>query len=513
MVAMNEPLICWVCVLLVTFWRFVMSIRCCRTCADRRLAACLGHHSFILEWYFLAVVLLILHLFRASFDIIWFDYVKDRFLTIEHLQAKVPPEEVAVELALSDSLRKLAVVAPLVGLACFLVNVYHIKTFVQRQRNAMLEETRRKQAEGCPLELGCAVVDGAGRIGTVVTMSDDSSDPFPVKVRFEGGSSDWVRRDGVRMHVAESNPWHLTQSGDMTLLVIMMPAVFVVMAMRAEIRVLQIFLGSSYRQGDSWAAYALWRRCTYAMDLECAAAFQYLTVVAFALLCSQFFGIDDLTERVEIREKQLIMENNRLRTQLHRQGGLVESSLRDDLAAANAEHQFSLTWAGLQGLWSYIIVGFMRCVFSIAMACVVELRQDYYQRLMVSVLAKYQPVFVFTAMLCIYNWTIVQRLQDIKRPEALGPRATFKFIAVRGLLLVGDGQKVILHGLVGKHLLHLSGPQADLLHSILLLFECGFVVAWNFWMWSDRVMSRKELRRPLQTVSFAPGPREPLLES
>lgn len=127
-------------------------------------------------------------------------------------------------------------------------------------------------------------------------------------------------------------------------------------------------------------------------------------------------------------------------------------------------------------------------------------------------LDKYQPVFVFTAMLCIYNWTIIQRLQDIKRKEALGHNATLKFIGVRALLLVGDGQTFLLHGIVGKRWLHLSDSQADLLHSVLLIPECFLVVLWNWRMWSGRVKGRKELRKKASNWS-ASNITNPLLNT
>jgi len=509
---MNEPLLCWICVVAIAVWRVVMLNKRFRERVERLMH--LGGDAFLLEWYFLAMTVLSLWLARAMYDVVLYDYIVDRAFFIEPavLQEKVPRELVSGDLAFPVPLRRLAALAPLVGFASFLWNSYHIYTFVQRQKNAALDEVKCKREGDCPLELGCMVVDVSGRVGKVGTICDDPNDAFPVKVHYEDGGSDWVARDGLSMYVEESNPWHLDPSADMTLLVIMMPAVFVVMAMRSEIRVLQIFLGSSFKEGEIWGEYALWRKCTYTMDLECAAAFQYLTVVAFALLCAQFFGVEDLTESVERREKHLIIQSNKLRHRLHQEGEPVDSSLSKDLEAANAEHQFSLTWAGLQGLWSYVIVGVFRCMFSITMAGLVELHSDY-QDLLVNLLDKYQPVFVFAAMLCIYNWTIIQRLQDIKRKEALGPNATLKFIAVRGLLLVGDGQKLALHGSLGKQWLHLSDPQADLVHSILLLFECLLVVAWNVQMWSGRVMGRKELRRGDRTGVLARSVGEPLLSA
>merc|ERR1719362_2623461 len=63
-----------------------------------------------------------------------------------------------------------------------------------------------------------------------------------------------------------------------------------------------------------------------------------------------------------------------------------------------------------------------------------------------------QPIYVFTTMICVYNWIIVSKLPDLTKEDALGKSATLKFIAARVLLLVGDGQKGFLLFLV--HLNH-----------------------------------------------------------
>jgi len=455
---------------------------------------------------------------KTFFDIVWFDYYKDSMLMKPGLQDRIPKAAAEAE-AFPFWLRRMAVIAPLVGLVSFLVNSYHVYNFVLARKEEAVSEMQQKQSGDYPLDLGLCVVLN-GRPGTVKMINSDPDDALPIKVDFEDGHSDWARREQVQVYVAESNAWQLKQSEELTLLVIMMPAMFVVMAMRAEIRVLEILLGSSFRRGSSWEDYELWRRGTYTMDLECAAAFQYVTVVAFALLCAQFFSIGELSRDVELREKDLILRINKL--QRHGAGGeAVESSLSSELQKADRVHFFSLTWAGLQGLWSYVLVGFLRCLLNIVTAGLLELGHGKDMRSLIEVLDKFEPVFVFTTLLCIYNWTIIQRLPDIKRKEALGPRATLKFIAVRLLLLVGDGQRAVLTGMVGKRWLHLTQSKADLLHTSLLLCESFVVVLWNLYMWSDSVMSEDERRRQkrLQRMATAAKSRratsqqEPLLGS
>jgi len=97
---------------------------------------------------------------------------------------------------------------------------------------------------------------------------------------------------------------------------------------------------------------------------------------------------------------------------------------------------------------------------------------------------------VFTTIICIYNWSILQKLRDIKREVALGPDATYNFIAVRALLLVSDGQKSFLQ--FGTKNAVLTMHQADLLNVNLLIFECCLLIIVNRHFWKKRVYGKKD---------------------
>lgn len=446
---MNEPLLCWIGLLLVTLWKWATSTEYGMKMLRRRVAPHLRGHSWLVEWYSIAISLLGLFLMRTLYDVFVFDYWKDHFLTASGLQDALPGDAKYKDgLELQPWLRVAAVVMPFVGFVCFIVNVIHVFYFVRRQK------VQREQEE---------------------TMAAAAGE--------------------------ESSPWHLDKWATLTLLVIMTPAVFVVMAMRAQIRILQVFLGTSFHQGDDWRSYKLWRTETYDMDLQCAAAFQYLTVAAFVRLVSQFFNMGDLIQAVEeITE----MRPTELHTRLKRhetqpvETQSVQASLRRSLKVEEDKQHYALTFAGMQGMWSYIIVGFARCILGIVMACLQELEDSsHWARAALDSLnkwaveAQFKPVFVFTAVLCVYNWGIIQKLQDIKRDDAFGKSATLKFMGVRLLLLLGDMQKAALQGHVGKVLLGLSAYQGDLLHAILLLFECALVVAWNMLMWHCQAVRQR----------------------
>merc|ERR1719203_1271796 len=124
----------------------------------------------------------------------------------------------------------------------------------------------------------------------------------------------------------------------MVLYVIATPIVFVVMSMRAEIRVLAVMTGSLHVPGgpwtegqiespeyqDAWQTQKVLEGATYKADLEIAGFFQYMTIFSFARLCVSY--------------------------------------LRD----APVQYRFALKTAALQGVFLYVIFGCLRSVATFA---------------------------------------------------------------------------------------------------------------------------------------------------
>jgi len=466
------------------------------------------------QWYFFAMVILILGFFHAFFNIVWYDYYEDKFLFSSDYQKRVrdnSPKSLG-SVVFPKWLKFMAIIAPIVGWVAFLINIYHVCVYTKDRSLKKLERVKKLEVavgtSGEPLLPKILKVDDAVNVkmypanvkGKILMINDDEDDPTPVEVELEDGVKSWVGWTQVEVCVEESNPWRLLETEELTLLVIMMPGVFIVMAMQALIRILEVFSGSTWTPtstvidlDEDWKTYVLWRRNTYLMDLDIAAAFQYVTVFAFAMLCAQYFSMAGLNRTVLNREKKLSLKIDKLE-----QDGKVDSSssatrvltseLKEELTRANEEHSYSLKWAGLQGIGFYILVGVGRCLVNIICAGMKELHE--HKALLMQVLDKYQPVFISSTILCIYNWTVIQTLEDIKSEHAFGPRATFKFIAVRGLLLIGDAQANVLRYVATKSWINFTAHQADLLHVILLMIECLAVVLWNLAMWRRPVTTR-----------------------
>merc|ERR1719330_717783 len=122
--------------------------------------------------------------------------------------------------------------------------------------------------------------------------------------------------------------------------------------MHAEFRYLQTLLGSGFHAEDTWDYFVRWRQSTGDMDLQCAVTFQFLTVFAFALLCSKHFRLDTLAGQVIEKELQIKNKFNELAasTQGNDERLPPQSELEESLRKANDDHAFALQWAGLQGI-------------------------------------------------------------------------------------------------------------------------------------------------------------------
>jgi len=197
----------------------------------------------------------------------------------------------------------------------------------------------------------------------------------------------------------------------------------------------------------------------------------------------------------------------------------------ESLEQSSKDHKFALKFSGLQGIGVYALVGALRSILVIAIAFFCELKKMAMVSTLQKIMDNLRPIYVFTTFICIYNWIIVSKLPDLTKKEALGKSATLKFIAARVLLLVGDGQKGVLHFWVEHQdklpewaqdkipgWAHINDNEAALLHVVLLMILwCPGIVAWNLFFWTDRAK-----RKDILSFSFFPNnanqTREPLLQ-
>jgi len=266
-----------------------------------------------------------------------------------------------------------------------------------------------------------------------------------------------------------------------------MPAFFLVMALRAEIRVLQVMTGNrwaevlpEHRPHASWEQVELTYGSLYITNLEAGSMFQYLTVWAFAVLCCRYLNLEHMLQQVQ--EK---LDNISLEMHPDQDPREANKEFMEKLNEANDEQHRSLVFGGLQGIWAYILVGMARSVFDIT-AAILKVHGWNQQAIELQrlVLTQLSPIFAFTAAMCVYNSIVIFSMKAIRDESAFGKFAAIKFAGTRALLLIAQFQPVILRR-GGEQLFGFSQAQQRLMNTCLLIMECLCVALFN--MWSFRV--------------------------
>jgi len=200
----------------------------------------------------------------------------------------------------------------------------------------------------------------------------------------------------------------------------------------------------------------------------------------------------DLEAKVSDREMRLIEGFNVAVRGTYTDAYTLDSEMAAELAEANKEHKFALYWAGMQGIGAYIIVGTVRCLFHLCAAMAALFWDEaFVDEKTEQVMSRVQPVFVFTAVLCIWNWSIISQMKTLKAKGALGRKASLKFIGVRFLILVSDGDKSFMHFL-SNDLKWIEERDELLLHVCVLSCTCFLVAVWNLLVWKDVPEDRVE---------------------
>jgi len=342
-------------------------------------------------------------------------------------------------------LRWLGIVAPCFGLVFFLLNVAHVAEWTHDRMVANMDKrSARRKGQGDFLLRNSPVIHMKRQAIIVVGAPQPDDKQIMIKYTDGTGGFDWVFRDPVSKKfgtleavIEETSPWKMSVQEEMSLVVIIMPAIFIMMALFAEIRCIQLIGGTLFHEwqaeGGTWHEFQIWHRSTEQMDLECAATFQFIIVAAFARLCSWFFSLDKLVGEVDQRMVNTDTHRNELKAFIESSGRIApkpESAIVDrkvimeSLMQSSSDHKFALTYSGLQGIGVYALVGALRSMLAIAIAFFCEQKKMYFVDSLQSLMDKLQPIYVFTTLICIYNWIIVSKLPDLTKPEALGKRAT-----------------------------------------------------------------------------------------
>lgn len=304
-----------------------------------------------------------------------------------------------------------------------------------------------------------------------------------------------VVRAQARLH--KDLPWRMNRERFTILVVIAMPLMFILFAMRAEIRIWAVMTGSCWLPyvkdrpaSITWEKVRDAEMALYHSDIEMASFFVFITINTFARLCTNY------------------------------------------LTDAPAAYRFTLKWAGLQGVYLYVIFGAIRSLSNVVISLLVGLPQmaAYKAKLLstqAQILDKSDPVFMVATVLCVYNMIILCRMEDIKKK--LG-NANLKFQATRILVLLAQFQMKILIGLtVGSKIYellmhlppkyavhvdpllkswHLSVPRAQLLHAALLNIECLFVALFNRCAWPASTDYGADEKRTAAAREIAPVDEE-----
>lgn len=457
------------------------------------------------QWYTVTMLLLGFFLLRTFYDVVKYDICGYSFLaspliqrnidSIKDSQGRPLSDEEKMGLGFSTWLRWLAIATPFLSVVAFLLIAVHIwlyaRCVIDKSKAQLNLKRERGLSKPCH-ELRDSRVRCKGELATIIQV-DVEENLLPYKVETESGVQDWVGKEELELVFDTPLHWHFQAESDLALLVIIMPAFFVVMALRAEIRILEIMTGewaaspAGQRIFATWDEVKLTYSSLYTTDLELGSAFQFLTVWAFARLCCRHLHLGHMVREVQDRLESMSLELNRRRSHSN------DSHLKDvrgeilnKLRKASDEQQSSLVWAGMQGIWAYIFVGAVRTLFDMAEATLKTIyrNEEAAMVLQEQVLTRLGPVFAFSALLCVYNSTIIFGMTVIKDENALGKWANLKFLGTRILLLLCQFQPVIL-SVVGDKAFGFSCHQERLTNATLLSAECLIVAGFNFWSLGD----------------------------
>mmetsp|Transcript_8314 Transcript_8314/g.21072 ORF Transcript_8314/g.21072 Transcript_8314/m.21072 type:complete len:591 (-) Transcript_8314:179-1951(-) len=302
------------------------------------------------------------------------------------------------------------------------------------------------------------------------------SEPFNFGVMADSGVAHWlfVERDE---DTEEERPRYFpNQKEDMMLLMIMLPAVFAVLAMKSVIRVVEIF--TTYKDNEEiWGMLiALFRA-----DLSLAVAVEFITISSFGILCMRLI-----------------------------------SARADGVETVGVS---TVWWLTMNGVGAYVLIGLTRCIcIMIVLVKDAPAWQDFEAEWfpglhldMVASLFLHQSkqVFMFALVLLMWNMYFICKL-DIIQAEL--PNANMKFNGVRLLVVIAQVQEGVLVPHMSQsgeqvtlieqfkekvplplQLGYISGYQGMLWHVSLLCVECLVMVLFQYVVWSktcDRLSAR-----------------------
>lgn len=438
---MDEPLLCWIFLLLAIAWGSCTRSQQTQEALKRRC----GMLTPLVQWYNVTFVLLFLLFLRTLMDIFKFEYIQDRFLSWEVYSETLDPSKTGIPLSPAELdtahgplvipswIRFLSLASPIAGVVAFGYSAYQVVSGIL--------------------------------FGTNVADAETPGERF----------------------------LHMVVRG--------MPLVYIVMALRATIRQWAVMTGSCWlpyahvemtlaERQQTWKYLKAAEISTYTQDLEVASGFQFFAVWCFGQVCSKAL------------RRVLFEEGLRLANSFNQQAEPMETDTntvsRDGTILLQLGilglHSFVILGV-VKTVFNMIIA---MCSANWKLEAMVEPFQQVF-------LQTFDPVFVFATILSVINMLLLGKMEMVEKvlpnvnmkfnaTRALLLIGQGQLTVLRAATTDGDTHTSkflsMLHKIPFAPFNHMEWwfdmNQARLVHSSLLCFECLAVVIFNDKMWTNK---------------------------
>lgn len=301
-------------------------------------------------------------------------------------------------------------------------------------------------------------------------------------------------------------PWHPPKRINWVLWIIILPSMFSIETMRANIKVWGIVTGKAPEFEEMMFTPAEKLELLYAReDIQIASLFQFTAIYAFTRLISSVFeNTVVITGQDDEEKKKLALEYKRL-----------------------------IRLGGFQGLWIYIIAGVLRAFFTILVAVILQFvihgSSDaensaviWFENLEDAFDSMIGITFILLTVLSIVNMIIMSRTYIIA--DRLGD-ANKKFIGIRIMLICSEVVPKVIGAFIRGtptynqlqivtsyvSFLYMSKVQGELLKIAILNMACLVTAIINFIFWKDLDIEKAGLLDFPDHVEDEEQPSESLL--
>jgi len=196
------------------------------------------------------------------------------------------------------------------------------------------------------------------------------------------------------------------------------------------------------------------------------------------------------------------------------------------------DYAWTLKWAGMLGVWCYILLGMLRSIVTIVAVGLSAFNPQFWNDMLHNynmLMDTFNIVFGYATIVCIINMSLILQIKDTTAKDALGRTANLKFLATRGLLLISQflpqvlqkwtldngAKETFFHkqrkltSKLPKFLSewHLSVYQSCLLNASLLCYFCLIFAVVNhfFWRRAFKAQHEKEEAKPSEEEDEKPS--------